>query len=399
MLRPGHPELLELDWETSIVNWAPDRLIDLPRGISRHEVRFVSFGAGTYAIKELPLRPARRDYDALRRLEELEGPSVRPVGLVIRRREDPESERGAALITAYADYSFSYRELLSGESFGSRRAQLLDAFAMLLVQLHLLGAYWGDCSLSNVLYRYDAGALETIMVDAETASLYPSLSPGQREQDLQIMIENVGGEMFDIAASQGLPSDGADVGMGEEIATRYRSLWAEVQAEIDVPSDSQYLIQDRIKRLNDLGFEVKEMVVRPQAGTDHVSLKVQVADRNFHAHRLKALSGVEAGEQQARQILADVRYHQAKNGAGPSPAAKALAAMRWRVEVFEPILRRLSKHLGPGEDPVQRYTDLLHHRYMLSVGAGRDVGNDAALQNWLDSGMPGYPLPDSTVGL
>src|SRR5207249_2027980 len=171
---------------------------------SRHQVRFLALEGTTLALKELPAGAAQRDYGALRRLEELGGPAVRAVGLVVRRSVDPGSERAAVLLTRYADYSFSYRELLAGSGFGARREQLLDAFAFLLVELHLLGCFWGDCSLSNVLYRYDAGSIEALLVDAETSELRPQLSDGQRGHDLEIMVENVSGEMADIAAAQGL---------------------------------------------------------------------------------------------------------------------------------------------------------------------------------------------------
>ena len=72
--------------------------------------------------------------------------------------------------------------------------------ASLLVELHLVGLFWGDCSLSNLLYRWDAGLIEAIMIDGETSMLKEELSRGQRLEDLQIMIENVAGEMADIAA-------------------------------------------------------------------------------------------------------------------------------------------------------------------------------------------------------
>jgi len=393
VLRPDHAELLELDWARSITEWTTPRLVDLPAGISRHAVRFVALERGTFAVKELPRQAGQRDYDVLQDLEARGGPSVRPVGLVIRGGEDPGSERAACLITRYVDYSFSYRELLSGRDFGPRRQQLLDAFALLLAQLHLLGCLWADCSLSNVLYRFDAGTIDTIMVDAETASIYPVLSDGQRRQDLEIMVDNVAGEMMDIAASQGLPIDEADFHMGEDIARRYEGLWAEISAEERIRPQEQFRITQRINRLNELGFEVEEIQVLPHPERDHVHLKTRVADRNYHRNRLRELTGVEAGEDQARQILADLQYFILAQGGADTAPGKALLAVRWRTEAFEPMLRRLAAVIGPKADPVQAYTDLLYLRYMLSAGSKRDVGTEAAFEEWLRVGRPGYPLP------
>src|ERR1700730_495222 len=276
-VRPDHPALLDLDWSQSIVEWDDDRFVDLPHGISRHEVRFLALEGATIALKELPLRAAQRDYGALPRLEDLGGSAVRPLGLVVRGEVDPGSEWAAVLLTRYADYSFSYRELLAGPGFGARREQLLDAFAFLLVELHLLGCFWGDCSLSNVLYRYDASAIETVLVDAETAELRPSLSDGQRGHDIEIMVENVGAVMGDIAASQGLSLDDADLTLGEDIAGRYTALWRELAVADNVPVDRQYLITERVRRLNDLGFEVDELEGLPHLGPDHLHLPPRVA--------------------------------------------------------------------------------------------------------------------------
>jgi hypothetical protein len=395
-VRPEDADLLQLDWARPLAHWTTPRLVDLPRGISRHTVRFVAFDQGTFAIKELPLRAAERDYEVLRHLEAVGGPAVEPTGLVVRTQEDPGSERAACLITRYVDYSFSYRELLSGGTFGSRRPQLLDAFAWLLAELHLLGCFWSDCSLSNVLYRYDAGAIDTLLVDAETASIYPTVSDGQRRQDLQIMVENVAGEMADIAASQGISIDQADLHMGEDIAQRYESLWSEIAVEEKIRPGEQYRIQERIHRLNELGFEVEEIEVVPHVERDHVHLKTKVADRNYHRNRLREMTGVEAAENQARQVLADLQYYALSHGGDDSATSRALTAVRWRTEAFEPMLRRLAEVIPKGADPVQAYSDLLHHRYMLSVGQKRDVGTEAAFREWLSAGKPGYPLPEGS---
>ena len=72
---------------------------------------------------------------------------------------------------------------------------------VLLVQLHLAGIYWGDCSLSNTLFRRDAGALQAYLVDAETAEIHPArLSPVLRHHDLEIMVENIDGDLVDLEA-------------------------------------------------------------------------------------------------------------------------------------------------------------------------------------------------------
>ncbi|MEX1287912.1 MAG: DUF4032 domain-containing protein, partial [Acidimicrobiia bacterium] len=176
VFRDAFPEFLDLPWETSITEWPEDLFVDLPKGLSRHQVRFHQNPSGLYAIKELPERPARNDFEVLRALSEHQVPSVEPVGLVVGRTSDPTEEASAALVTAFEPYSFTLRSLVIGPGFGPRRSQILDAFAGLLAELHLLGCFWGDCSLSNVLYRFDAETVMAIMVDAETAELHAELT-------------------------------------------------------------------------------------------------------------------------------------------------------------------------------------------------------------------------------
>ncbi len=389
-IRPGHPDFLDLPWDEPLATWSTSRVVELPRGISRHEVRFVAYDDGIYAVKELPERAARRDYEILRYLEEVDGPAVRAVGLVTRRDPDPTVEQSAALITRYLDHSFSYRELLEGAGFGERRTQMLDAFASLLVELHLAGCFWGDCSLSNTLYRWDADAIETRMVDAETAEIYDELTDGQRAYDLDIMIENVAGGMADIAAEHGIAAENADLQLGEDIAGRYRSLWDELAAVWVVGPDERYKIEERVERLNELGFDVEEVVVSSRR--ERLELRVKVGGRDFHRRRLRELTGVEAGEGQARQILADLYYFQANRAPG---VPSHLAAVRWRIEAFEPMLARLTA-IPEVDDPVQAYCDLLRHRYLLSVEAHQDVGTETAFDDWLAAGRPGYP-PGGTI--
>ncbi len=391
-IRSGHPDFLDLDWSRSVTEWDPDRLVDLPTGIHRHEIVFVPYLRDIYAVKEMSLELARHEWQMLRGLRDRDASVVEPVGIVERPWIPPDEEGAGAVITRYLDYTFSYRELIEGGGFGPRRNQMLDAFANLLVELHLLGAFWGDCSLSNVLYRYDAEALQVTMVDAETVSLHDRLTEGQRTEDLHLMIENVAGGMADIAASQDIEVDAGDLALGDDIALRYEGLWHELTRDEEIRRDETYKIHDRVERLNAMGFEVEDVEIVPGAeGESRLRLRLKVGGRRFHAHRLYELARVEATERQARQILSDLHYHHAKQGTD-SPAGKAVAAVQWRVNVFEPLLVRIEQAMGPSGNPVQGYADFLHHRYLLAEQAGRDIETEEAFEDWLVSGRPGYPL-------
>jgi hypothetical protein len=353
---------------------------------------FVAYPEGIYAIKELPVRLAKHEFKTLRKLAKRTTRSARPAGLVLRGWADPHEEYSGALITRFVNFAFPYRELVSGGGFGSRRRQMLDAFAGLLVELHLAGCFWGDCSLSNVLYRYDAAKIEAVMVDAETSRLYDELSVGQRREDLEIMQVNLAGDMSDIAASQGYDLEEADLEIGFDITDRYVALWDELTSDLVIASDERYRIRERVGRLNDLGFAVDDVEIIPDGSSSLVRIAVSVGGRTFHSQRLRELTGIDAAENQARQILTDMRYHRAKHGWKYNPdskTARTVSAMNWRINRFEPFTARIAE-LRPSADPMQEFCDYLNFRYAIASERGRDMDSAVAFEEWIEAGLPGF---------
>src|ERR671930_395861 len=163
----------------------------------------------------------------------------------------------AILITRHLDYSLPYRTLFAGAAIPDLRTHLLNALVELLARLHLRGFFWGDCSLSNALFRRDAGALSAYLVDAETGELHGSLSDGQRAYDLEIAQTNVVGELLDVDAEVGLPADLDPDETGEEIVRRYRALWDEVTREETFGADERFKIEERLHPPIALGIEVE----------------------------------------------------------------------------------------------------------------------------------------------
>jgi hypothetical protein len=389
-LQPGSPDFLDLPWELPIDEWRHHRVVEMPTGIHRHPVRFVAYGEGLYAIKELPQRLGEREYRVLDTLQERTTRSARPAALVTRPWAHPQSEQATAVITRFVPHAFPYRNLVSGEGFGPRRNQMLDAIAGLLVELHLAGCFWGDCSLSNLLYRFDAGAIEAVMIDAETSSIYDELSDGQRRHDLEIMRENLAGEMADLAAAEGADLSHADLDLGEDVAIRYLGLWAELNQDLVITREEGYRIRERLARLNDLGFSVGDVVLEPGEDGSLVTMRTSVGGRTFNTSRLDELTGIAASENQARVILGDLHYFLARLEAS-TETERRVGAVRWLTESFQPMVARISAE-WEGDDPVQGYTDLLHHRLEMAKRRGMDVSNEEAFASWAAAGFPGFPL-------
>ena len=394
-VRPDHPDFVDLDWSKPISDWDSPRLVSMPEGIHRHPVVFVAYAQGVYAIKELPIRFARHEFETLGAMEEITRHVAVPVGLVERPWIDEYTEASGAVITAYVSHAFPYRHLVSGHDFGQRRGSLLDAFAGLLVELHLHGFYWGDCSLSNTLYRWDASSIEAIMIDAETSSIYQLISKGQRLEDLAIMEINVAGEMADIAAEHGVSIDDADLRLGFDISTRYAALWQELTTSLIVTAGDHYRIRHRIERLNALGFAVESIDLIPVDDGVNVKMRVKVGGRQYHSERLRQIAGIDTGENQARSILSDLAYYEARLGL-TSATRKSVGAMKWRSLVFEPMIHQITIDL-PDRPVYQAYCDFLAYRLKVATERNRDVDNAEAYQAWSEAAFPGFKGTDDPV--
>ncbi|HZD02617.1 MAG TPA: DUF4032 domain-containing protein [Actinomycetes bacterium] len=381
-LRRASPGLLTLPWMEPLETWRPNTadLRQIHVGPSRHTVRFVQADGVLYALKELPVRTAGKEYRVLRELEARELPAVQAVGVV----EQP-STGNSILVSEFLPHSWQYRRLFQRLPARSKpRERLLDAMASLLVDLHRAGGFWGDCSLANTLFRRDGQALQAFLVDAETSEVHPRLSDGQRELDLEILVDNVTGDLLDLAVALGASSEELDehLSAAHSAADRYRQLWDELTKEETFGVDERYKVAGRARRLNDLGFAVDELELEP-VGQDRsrLRLKVAVANRRFHAEQLRRLTGLEVGEGQATVLLNDLRAYQARlEREQPGSAGDEVIGQRWLAEGFRPGVAKAASALGPTVDPMQAYCDLLEVRWLLSERAGRDVGDAAALE-------------------
>ncbi|MFC7648798.1 hypothetical protein ACFQX6_56460 [Streptosporangium lutulentum] len=125
--------------------------------------------------------------------------------------------------------------------------RLMDALAVLLVRLHLSGFYWGDCSLSNILFRRDAGSFAAYLVDAETGELHPMISEGQRLYDIDVAHTNIFGEMLDLEAGGLLHSSIDPEEVADSICERYHRLWGELTSDEIIEEVDWHMIDQRIR--------------------------------------------------------------------------------------------------------------------------------------------------------
>src|SRR5262249_40367968 len=197
--------------------------------------------------------------------------------------------------------------------------------------------FWGDCSLSNALFRRDAGALSAYLVDAETGELHGALSDGQRDYDLQIAQQNVVGELLDVDAEVGLPEDLDPDETRDEVAMRSPALWDESTRGEPSRPVGRYRPDERLHRLTALGFDVEEISLEATDGGSRLRLDPFVVEPGHHRHRLLRLTGLDAQENQARRMLNDLaRYREAREREGGRPLSESAVASEGRRPGFAP---------------------------------------------------------------
>jgi hypothetical protein len=390
--------LLTLPWSEPLAEWHDERLVEIrQRGISRHVVRFVYDDGTLYALKELSERLARREYRLLRALAELNIPAVEVVGIAVDLDEPvPEQpDADAILVTKFLSYATTYRAVFSNPRGLHATDGLLDALAELLVRLHLSGFFWGDCSLSNTLFRHDAGTLEAYLVDAETSEQHPALTDGQRQYDLDLAMERVGGELLDLQAGELLPADVDPIETAEELQRRYDSLWQELtREEILRPEEQRYKIAERLHRLNELGFDADEVELISTGDGNKLRLRTRVAETGHDARQLFLRTGIAAGENQARRLLNDMAGYRAwLEQKQKRPVSEVVAANRWLEEVYDPVIAAIPDSLRGRLPPAEIFHEVLEHRWYMSEAAGRDVGTTAAARAYIEQVLPEAPEP------
>jgi hypothetical protein len=385
-------------------------LIELPLGISRHPVFVIKCSGYLLAIKEMPAGEALKEFALLEQIDRLRIPAVKPAGTVQLAPADLER---SYLITHYLDRSLPYRLLFMSQTLEETRSHLLDAMASLLVQLHIAGIYWGDCSLSNTLFRRDAGALVAYLVDAESVEVHtPFLSPAMRYQDLQRMEANIISEMIELAEIGYKHSSEVIYDTGFSIRQRYHQLWDELTRREIILSEERYRIQERIRVLNNLGYSIGDLNLTPTDGGNMLWLRIIVAGRNFHRDQLFELTGLEAEEMQARKLVNEIREFKALlSQQRNEDVLIGAASFYWLQNIYTPVIKRLQslidlRHNRPVStlneidtefaktmkaislesallDPVELYCQVLEHKWYLSEQAKHDVGHIAAAENYV----------------
>lgn len=389
------PGLLDLPWAAPLEEWPRERLAALPRGISRHVVRFVRLPGGVVAVKEIDGRLAAREYATLQTLTRMGHPAVEPLAVVSGRVDPAGEELPAALVTRHLRFSLPYRAVFSRTLAPGEARALSGALVALLVRLHTSGVFWGDVSLSNTLFRRDAGAFQAYLVDAETAEVHPRLSEGQRLYDVDIAHDNIAGELMDLAAAELLDPGVDPVQIADDLVLRYESLWAELTGREPLDASERWRVDERIRRLNALGYDVGEMAVAADGG--QLTIEPLVVQAGHHGRRLESLTGLHVGENQARRLLADLASYRA--AVGLENVDERTAALQWLRAHWDPIEAMVPDEMQAKLPPAELFHEVLEHRWYLGERAGHDIAFTDVIRDYVATVLPSKPDEVAVLGV
>jgi hypothetical protein len=326
-------DLVRLPWDRPLEEWDDSHLVPLARGISRHVVRFVRVGKEVIAIKETRQSWAEREYGMLRNLHRMGLPTVEAVGIVTGRTAPDGEPIEPALLTRHLPRSLPYRSLFSHQLQDDTLDRVVDALVVLMVRLHLEGFYWGDCSLSNTLFRRVPATWPPYLVDAETGELHHSCPTDSGTYDMDLLRTNVFGELLDLQAGGLLDPTVDAIELVDRVVERYHDLWDALTAAEEFDVDDMWRIEQRIEKLNALGFDVDELDIVTDIGGATVRIQPKVVEAGHHTSGCRA-SRPDVEEAQARRLLNDFDAYAASRdmqAEDPMVVAPQLAHQRLRA--------------------------------------------------------------------
>jgi hypothetical protein len=387
--------LEDLPWQHRLEDWATQgvQLLIIRRGESRHPVVFVESGGVRYAIKETTPHMAEREVHNLREIERRGIPTLQAIGSVVVPAppiplEAPQFGGMTQYISGDRGYTITRlaprvipHVLLYRIPFAKRTKQrLLSAIALLMVELHEHGVYWGDPSLANVLIRIDGRRILAIMADAETAELFPgAVSEGLREQDILSFGESLSWQAEDLRIARNLPEDAQLLGEADfrYFQRHYRWLRHEHTQVTAAPNfTTLYQMERFLQSINRAGYSLI-------GTTGHMLQHFTSVLPGWHVQRIYELLHIKVPRVYARRFYNMILGHQAlmsKKAGRDIPLEEA--AHDWYTNYHLPAILLLRQRLTNEQDPLQAYFGVMAHKWKLSEKAGYEVPLEEALLDW-----------------
>lgn len=357
-------ELQSLPWSIPIAEWHRYgvNMLNIKRGVSRHEVVFVKTGRFSFGIKEISEEISKKEIEHYEQLLLRGIHTLVPAGYVVRE-EDPiavETPIGIQYEKNFISHTVTVLvtkvlpdSLLYSRNFRQgNRQKIWDAVVRLFVQLHSNGVYWGDASLANTLVKFEKWeipfvGLQTILVaylsDAETVEIQPKLSSSLREADLNFFFESMDWISEDLRTSGVVRDDGGMEGDKLYIKNRYNLLY-------------------------------------------NVEMKKKIFEQQTSFNIDKFLGSISTPEY-VDQFLQHIEEHKWYMGERLLREVTLAAATKdWYDTVFVPICELFRSEnillLFKGKTAAELYIEIMNNKYYLSEHVKKDVGMIAAMRDY-----------------
>src|SRR5690606_31499405 len=180
------------------------------------------------------------------------------------------------------------------------------------------------------------------------------------------------------------------------IIERYRGLWSELTGDEWFEAGERWRVDERIRRLNSLGFDVDELAIATDLDGTHVRIEPKVVDAGHHSRRLLRLTGLDVEENQARRLLNDLdSFRAATDRQGDD---ESIVAHDWLSRIYEPTTRAVPREMRGKLEPAEVFHEILEHRWYLAERTGHDIPIEDALADYLREVLPGKPDERAVLG-
>lgn len=200
---------------------------------------------------------------------------------------------------------------------------------------------------------------------------------------------------MDLASGELLPSDVDEIEVGNRLVDRYHSLWSALTDTDKFNPDEIWKIEQRVNKLNDLGFDVDELEMKIAEDGKRVLVRPCVMDAGYVNCKLLRLTGLGVQENQARRLLNDLGAYRASTWREGEDLE--VVATDWMREVFEPTVHMISHEYRSQVEPAQFFHEVFNHRWFLAKKAGHDVPMDEAATSYIDNVLPSYSLDSKAL--
>ena len=202
-------------------------------------------------------------------------------------------------------------------------------------------------------------------------------------------LTNIYGELLDLQAGGLLSEEFEADDIVERVQERYDGLWGELTGTEEFTTDEIWRIEQRMERLNELGFDVDELDIVTDWDGATVRVQPKVVEANHHARDLQRLTGLDVEENQARRLLNDLAAFTAHHDLGGE--GRSIVAHRWLTAVYEPITAMVPAELRGKLEAAEVFHEILEHRWFLSEQHGHPVHTVDAARSYIDGELAGRP--------